>query len=112
MGPVGIVSGALRDEIELGLDVLGVRDLVAFVISAEDTKEGKPDPEGYRLGLARLGTEAVVIEDSVAGVQAAKAAGLRCVAVGHSYPEAELRAAGADVVRGKIADLCDEDFST
>ncbi|MCA9594760.1 MAG: HAD family phosphatase [Myxococcales bacterium] len=112
VGPVGIVSGALRDEIELGLDVLGVRDLVAFVISAEDTKEGKPDPEGYRLGLARLGTEAVVIEDSVAGVQAAKAAGLRCVAVGHSYPEAELRAAGADVVRGKIADLCDEDFST
>ena len=34
VGPVGIVSGALRDEIELGLDVLGVRDLVAFVISA------------------------------------------------------------------------------
>lgn len=75
-------------------------------------ERGQADPEGYRLGLARLGTEAVVIEDSVAGVQAAKAAGLRCVAVGHSYPEAELRAAGADVVRGKIADLCDEDFST
>ncbi len=110
VGPVGIVSGALRDEIELGLEVLGVREHVQFIVSAEDTREGKPDPEGYRMGLSRLGSDAVVIEDSVAGVVAAKAAGVPCIAVAHSYSEAELRAAGADRVRARIAELTEADF--
>ena len=51
-GPVVIVSGALRDEIELGLDVLGVRDLVLGIVAAEDTAQSKPDPDGYRQGIA------------------------------------------------------------
>jgi len=100
-GPVGVVSGALREEIELGLVVLGVRDVVGFVVSAEDTERCKPDPEGYEIGLARLGpaterARVLVIEDSVAGVRAAKAAGARCLAVGHSTAPSELERAGAD----------------
>jgi beta-phosphoglucomutase len=109
-GPVGIVSGALRDEIELGIDALGVRDLIVSVVAAEDTRASKPDPHGYLLGIAALSRlipardaqRALVIEDSLAGIEAAKAAGLPCVAVGHSYPEAELYAHGADLV---VADL-------
>jgi beta-phosphoglucomutase len=113
-GPVGIVSGALRDEIELGLTVLCVRELVNEIISAEDTRQGKPDPEGYRLGIARLARtlgedskHALVIEDSLAGIQAAKAAGLTCVAVTHSYGEEELARAGADWIAPSLEAIDD-----
>lgn len=119
LGPVGIVSGALRHEIEHALGAMGVRDAVAFVVSAEDTTQCKPDPEGYVLGkrelarLARVEVEVVsdrdviVIEDSLAGVEAAKLAGLRCAAVAHSYPAERLRAAGAYVVAERLAELTD-----
>jgi len=109
-GPVGIVSGALRDEIVLGVAALGVAELIVSIVAAEDTRASKPDPHGYELGIAALSAliapeaarRALVIEDSLAGIEAAKAAGLPCIAVGHSYPEAELRAHGADWV---VADL-------
>jgi HAD superfamily hydrolase (TIGR01509 family) len=110
-GVVGIVSGALRHEIEHALGVMGVRDAVRFIVSAEDTACCKPDPEGYVLGLRALGAPAergiVVIEDSLAGVVAAKGAGLRCAAVAHSYPLARLAAAGADVVAERLSELTD-----
>jgi HAD superfamily hydrolase (TIGR01509 family) len=108
-GPVGVVSGALRDEITLGLELLGVGEQVAFVVSAEDTRRCKPDPEGYLAALARLGSpepaRVLVIEDSVAGIQAAKAAGLVCWAVAHSHDVALLARAGADAVFGTIAEI-------
>ncbi|HVJ18596.1 MAG TPA: HAD family phosphatase [Polyangiaceae bacterium] len=115
-GPVGVVSGALRDEIELGLSLLGQRERVAFIVSAEDTSACKPDPEGYEIGKQRLASllapalvgHALVIEDSLAGVQAAKTAGLACVAVAHSYTEVMLQEAGADLVVANIAALTDE----
>lgn len=116
LGVVGVVSGALRDEIALGLRVLGVSELVDHVISAEDTRACKPDPEGYLLALERLTSRigadaakrALVIEDSLAGVEAAKAAGLACAAVTHSYGQAELERAGADVVVTSLEELGDE----
>lgn len=115
LGPVGIVSGALRHEIEHALGIMGVRSEVAFIVSAEDAPRCKPDPQGYLLGLRALGEELrvsggagiVVIEDSVAGIEAAKAAGLRCAAVAHTYPAERLRAAGADVVVERLALLTD-----
>jgi beta-phosphoglucomutase-like phosphatase (HAD superfamily) len=116
VGPVVIVSGALRDEIALGLRVLGVTSKVDHIVSAEDTLASKPDPEGYELGLeylasrldADIAARALVIEDSLAGVQAAKAAGLPCAAVTHSYDAAALRAAGADLVVATLQELTDE----
>ncbi|MDB4933752.1 MAG: yvdM 2 [Labilithrix sp.] len=114
LGPIGIVSGALRDEIEHALRVMGVRDAVAFIVSAEDTQRCKPDPEGYLLGMRAMQehvgqrSPAVVIEDSIAGIEAAKRAGLRCAAVAHSYPAEKLRAAGADVVVHHLVELTDE----
>lgn len=105
-GPVGIVSGALRSEIELGLDVLKVKEHVRVIVAAEDTAACKPSPEGYLLGIERLAAcagnatarRALVIEDSLAGVEAAKTAGLTCLAVAHSYGAARLAEAGADDV--------------
>jgi beta-phosphoglucomutase-like phosphatase (HAD superfamily) len=117
VGPALIVSGALRDEIELGLEVLGVRSAIQAIVSAEDTRACKPDPEGYLIarrllaqrGQADLAARALVIEDSLAGVEAAKAAGLPCVGVAHTYSEAELSGAGADGVAITLAHI-DEPF--
>jgi beta-phosphoglucomutase len=113
LGPVGIVSGALEDEIRYALDRMQIADVVRFIIPAERCERCKPDPEGYNLGLDALDAlggrheTVVAIEDSLAGIQAAKAAGLRCVAVAHSYPEADLVRAGADAVTATLAELDD-----
>lgn len=117
-GPLGVVSGALRPEIELGLQVLGVATEVQFIIAAEDTARSKPDPEGYLKGIRQLEAlsqcslnprDVLVIEDSISGIEAARAAGLTCVAVAHSYTEAELALAGADRVVMHIRDI-DQDL--
>jgi beta-phosphoglucomutase len=119
-GPALIVSGALRDEIELGLEVLTVRSAILAIVSAEDTQVCKPDPEGYLLGIRVLGElghadvalRGLVIEDSLAGVQAAKAAQLPCVGVAHTYSERELLDAGADAVVTTLAGVDDAMLST
>jgi beta-phosphoglucomutase len=101
--PVAVVSGAARADIELVLGAAGLAGLVATVVSAEDVSAGKPDPEGYLRAAAAVGVEAgeaVVVEDSEAGVQAAKAAGMRCVALlGTVAPE---RLAAADELVERI----------
>jgi beta-phosphoglucomutase len=116
-GVVGIVSGALRDEITHALGIMGIADLVRFIVAAEDATQCKPHPEGYLHGLRALGigenepaTGVVVLEDSTAGVAAAKNARIRCAAVTHSYPADRLRAAGADVVVERLVDLNDDLF--
>jgi HAD superfamily hydrolase (TIGR01509 family) len=105
--PVAICSGALRPEIEYALGRLEVRDRIAAIISAEDAERCKPDPEGYLLALDALkstgtfGLEAghcLVVEDSLAGIQSAKAAGMWALGVPHTYTSEQLRAAGADAV--------------
>jgi len=114
-GPALIVSGALRDEVELGLEVLGVRSSIVAIVSAEDTQLCKPDPEGYLLGIrwlsergqAERARRALVIEDSLAGVEAAKAAGLACIGVTHTYSERELSGAGADAVTDSLSGIDD-----
>jgi beta-phosphoglucomutase len=111
-GPVGIVSGALYEEITFALDRMGVRDTVGFIVSAEHTAAHKPDPAPYLLGmgeLQRIGHQGgvVVLEDSPGGVVSAKRAGLRCVAVAHTCGHDELSRAGADAVSGDLLSLTD-----
>jgi beta-phosphoglucomutase len=116
VGPSLVVSGALRDEVELGLEVLGVRAAIQHIVSAEDTRACKPDPEGYLIAIRYLSERgheaaarrALVIEDSLAGVQAAKSAGLPCVGVTHTYSEDELRGAGADAAVTSLGALDDQ----
>src|SRR5262245_10296930 len=89
--------------VELILELTRARPLIDAVSSAEDTQRGKPDPQVFLVAAAKLGAEprhCVVVEDAVAGVEAARAGGMKCVAVsfvGH-HPEDRLRAAGADLV--------------
>lgn len=97
--PVAVVSGAARAEIEPVLAGAELADAIRAVVSADDIVEGKPAPESYRRALEALDDgiragEVVVFEDTEAGVAAAKAAGMRCIAVlGTLKPE---RLAAAD----------------
>ncbi len=108
---LGVVSGALREEVEAGLRQAGLRARFKVLVTAEDVAAGKPDPEGYRQALQALNTlpplperlihphEVVAVEDSPAGLAAAAEAGLRTLAVAHTFPAARLAAADAVVDR-------------
>jgi beta-phosphoglucomutase len=111
-GPVGIVSGALEQEIVFALERMGRRGAVSFIVSAERTAAAKPDPAPFLLArgeLERLGYEgaAVVVEDSPGGITAAKRAGMRCIAVAHTVSPEVLEGAGADAVVADLASLTD-----
>jgi beta-phosphoglucomutase len=100
--PVAVVSGAARAEIEPVLAAAGLLQLVPTIVSSDDVARGKPDPEGYVRALEQLGVgpaEAVVLEDTEAGVAAAKAAGLRCLAVAGTLAPERLAAADELVER-------------
>jgi len=85
---LGIVSGALRREIELVLDLAGLRQHFVHIVAAEDVSACKPDPQGYRRGAEALGIRpdrCTVIEDSLPGLAAARAAGMSCVMLTTSH---------------------------
>jgi beta-phosphoglucomutase len=87
---LAIVSGALRSEIELVLNLAGLRPHFAEIVAAEDVGVCKPDPQGYnraRQMLELAPKRCMVVEDSIPGLGAARAAGLRCVMLATSHPE-------------------------
>jgi HAD superfamily hydrolase (TIGR01509 family) len=109
---LGIVSGALRDEVEGALRQSGLRNVFKTVITAEDVTEGKPDPEGYLRALEALNSvpplperlihphEVLAVEDSPAGLAAASEVGLVTLGIAQSYPAARLQ--GADAVAASL----------
>jgi beta-phosphoglucomutase-like phosphatase (HAD superfamily) len=99
--PVAIVSGAARAEILPVIEAAGIAELFTAVVTSDDVEHGKPHPEGYVIGLERLRDrvpdlspgDVAVIEDTEAGVLAAKAAGMRCLALLGTMPPERLAAA-------------------
>jgi len=107
---LAVVTGAQRPDVEFVLDHAGLQGVFATVVAEEDVTRGKPDPEGFLLAATRLGVnpdEVLVLEDSVAGVRAAKAAGMRCLAVTGTHSAVTLAAEGVatvDVLSPGLAD--------
>jgi beta-phosphoglucomutase len=94
---LAVVSGALRHEIEYSLEAAGIRRQFEQITAAQDVRNGKPDPEGYLHALRELNQKAsvtapecLVIEDTVPGIRAAHAAGMRCLAVSNTFSPHEL----------------------
>ena len=88
--PLAICSGAARAEIEPVVEAAGLAEYFRAIVSSDDVVHGKPDPEGYLKTLRLLGqpTDALVFEDTEAGIASAKAAGLRVIAkLGTLEPE-------------------------
>jgi beta-phosphoglucomutase-like phosphatase (HAD superfamily) len=110
--PLIIATGTLRSEAEMILSRAQIRDCFLGIIAAEDVEHGKPWPDGFLAALGRLGfllrprpsitaSECLVIEDTVAGIEAARRAGMRIMAVAQTAPADEL--AGAEIVRASLA---------
>jgi beta-phosphoglucomutase len=104
--PIGIASGALRGEIELMLRGAGLLERFKFIVASGDTDQSKPAPGPY-LRAAELhgvpATACVAIEDSHWGLQSARAAGMRTIAITHTYPRASL--AEADIIVDSLDEL-------
>jgi beta-phosphoglucomutase len=110
---VGVVSGATRAEIAPALTAAGLDELISATVTVDDVSRGKPAPEGYLTALELLGANpdgSVAFEDSEPGIEAALAAGLRCVAVLGTLPRERLARADtiverldADAVREALA---------
>ena len=126
--PLAIASGSLRSEVEHLLQKLGLREKFAVITTADDCDRCKPDPEIFLKALARLqqlpafdgracgemgkreeppaplqAGECLAIEDAPAGVRAAHAAGMKCLALAHSRPLDALQ--HADWACRKFADV-------
>jgi HAD superfamily hydrolase (TIGR01509 family) len=107
--PVALASSAHREVIDAALEATGLRDAFAIVLSSDEVARGKPAPDVYLEAARRLDVDpsaCVVIEDSLNGVRAAKAAGMRCVLVPNvTIPPAEGAREAADLVVERLADI-------
>ena len=112
---LAIASGALRNEIEYVLECAGIRKEFEHITSAEDVRHGKPDPEPFlhaldslnravKPGQDRLAAgDCLVIEDSIPGIRAARAAGMKVLAVANTHTVQDLHE--ADALTQSLADV-------
>lgn len=111
---LAVASSADRIKVEANLRAIEV-DLTWFgtVVVGEDVVHKKPSPDIFLCAAGKLGVipgECCVVEDALNGIEAARAAGMRCVAVAQSFPEDRLASAGADVTRPGMAEVTMEDL--
>ena len=93
---MALASSAPMENIQLLTKGLGISKYFQAIISDEDVAEGKPSPQVFLLAAEKLGVEpkhCIVIEDAIAGVTAAKGAGMVCLAITNTHPRASLTAA-------------------
>jgi HAD superfamily hydrolase (TIGR01509 family) len=107
--PLGIASSSNREVIDLVLDLSGLAPLFKVTVSSEEVARGKPGPDVYLEAARRLGAapeRSAAIEDSENGIRAAKAAGMRVVAIPnpHFPPDPEALEQ-ADVTLRSLAEL-------
>ena len=104
--PLGIASGSYEHEIDSILTRARLRQYFRFIVGSGDTPRGKPAPDPYALAAslhAQPPDTCVAVEDSRWGIESAKAAGLRCIGITHTYPRGELL--HADAVIERLEDL-------
>lgn len=104
-------SSTPRSNVDVILETLGVACLFDATVTADDVTHGKPNPEVFLAAAARVAVppeRCVVVEDAVVGVEAARAAGMRCLAVTTTHPAERL--AAADRIVAGLAGLGPEDF--
>lgn len=118
--PLAIASGALRNEIELILEEAGLRKAFLHITSAEDVTRGKPAPEPFLHAMAALNRQpaqpaltpddCLVIEDSLPGIRAARAAGMKVLAVANTHTVQDL--GEADAITDSLANTSISDLRT
>jgi len=109
---MAIASSAPMENIQLIIGSLGLADYFRTVVWGEEVTEGKPSPQGFLLAAKKLGVKpdsCLVIEDAVAGVSAAKSAGMKCLAVTNSHPAARLNE--ADLIVDALSKVTIDDIT-
>ena len=114
---LGLVSMANLNEVGYVFERAKLAPLFSVVVTAEDTSVCKPAPDCYACGLRKLNeqrqserllpllaSECLAIEDSPPGIESARVAGMRTLGVTNTVGADALRAAGAEVVTGSLAD--------
>jgi beta-phosphoglucomutase len=102
-----IASSAPRENVGVMLRALALDGMFEVIVSAEDVTRGKPDPQVFLAAAGRLGLPAarcIVVEDAAVGVEAARAAGMKCIGVNRTT------ALAADVAVSSLEDLADDAF--
>ena len=93
---MAVASSTPAENVELLTRTLGIASLFDVTVSDRDVSRGKPDPECFLIAAGRLGAaprRCIVIEDAVAGVEAAGYAGMKCIAVTNTHPAERLKQA-------------------
>ena len=96
---MAVATSATPGNARLAIARIGLEDVFATVVSAADVANGKPHPEPYLTAARRLGVPAaasLVVEDSISGIRAAKAAGATCLALTSTFPTEVLAAESPD----------------
>ena len=110
--PLGLASSSNRELIDLALELLGVKHRFKATVSSEEVTRGKPAPDVYLEAARRLGvdpTHAAAIEDSENGIRAAKASGMRVIAIPNQhFPPADDALTQADVLLRSLEELTPE----
>ena len=105
---LSIGSGANRSEIIKTLKNNNIHDYFEIIVSANEVNNPKPNPETYNRVLDNINTdfninEIIVIEDSPGGIEAAKSAGLKCIAITNTFDNKQLRK--ADIIVSNYEDI-------
>lgn len=110
--PQAVVSSAPMENITTILEVLEAEDMFQTLVSGEQVDQGKPDPASFLLASERLDvppSRCVVVEDAPAGVEAARRAGMPCLALTTTHPADKLSL--ADQVADSLANLPPDTFA-
>lgn len=105
--PCAVGSSTHRANIETIFRITGLGGFFATVVAAQDVSHGKPDPEVFLKGAERIGVppaRCIVFEDAFAGLQAARAGGMKCVGVATTH-RPELLAGKADRIVHRLDEL-------
>ena len=92
--PMAVASSAMKKNVEFIVDELGFRPYFRCLVTGDEVARPKPDPEIYLRTARTLGVEptaCVAFEDSFVGIEAAKRAGMKCVAIASTFPAQALR---------------------
>jgi HAD superfamily hydrolase (TIGR01509 family) len=110
---LALASSASEAGVNAFLDRNELRYLFQCVVHSGDVRSAKPSPEIFELAIDKLGlkpAESLVVEDAVAGIQAAKAAGAVACGIPSTCGAAELERAGADLIIDELQDLLEMDL--
>ncbi|TAG97491.1 MAG: HAD family phosphatase [Oscillatoriales cyanobacterium] len=120
---MAVVSGAMRSDIELVLNLAGLAENFELIVTGDDTMTSNPAPDGYLLAVELMNRqypgwnlqpgECLAVEDSFAGIEAAKQAGIQVLGVSHTYPFHMIQRQAnwtvdyfADLELDRVAEIC------